>query len=107
MQQILEKWYLAYLAIQNNAEIMLKYGSTEVCARSMEEYADAEQILFTLEGEPLVDLFKEAEKDKGCMACWLSSSCSKHPECDFKIRRWFAYRKALVVYVGVMYFNDN
>lgn len=37
--------------------------------------------------------FRKADKDEGCMPCWLSSAGPKHPHCDIKIKNWFRTRE--------------
>ena len=40
--------------------------------------------------------FFEAEKDKGCDGCWVSSAMlGRHPECVKKIEKWFMAREEL------------
>jgi hypothetical protein len=67
-----------------------------------------EKELFALGGmdverPALLDMWIEAEKDKGCDHCWLSSRGPAHPDCDQKIRRWFACREALSAWIFHMY----
>lgn len=46
-----------------------------------------------------VKQYIDAEGDRGCGRCWVSSNPRKeHPECKEKIRRWFAAREVLVEY---------
>lgn len=60
-------------------------------------FIEAEKEMFSLIIQPIpLQKFIEADKDKGCIECWLSSSGAKHPECKVKIANWFACRKALI-----------
>ena len=70
------------------------------CTPHMARYHNAQYAILALEGrqglpEP-IRAFLEAEGDKGCDSCWLSSHRKQHQECDDKIHRWFDTREALI-----------
>ena len=110
----LRRWFLAYEAAKENAEPLLAtrgQGPEEcervsrLCTERMEECATADRELFERDGRDVerprpLDLFFAAERDKGCLSCWVTSrSRTPHPECQEKIRRWFDCREALLAYV--------
>lgn len=96
----------AWKNAEQNAQIMCGQPTTEMvdaCAERMSVLDETEDDFGDLRGldnlpSPLRDFF-EADNDKGCIGCWLSSiRKNNHPECQAKISRWFKTREALVKY---------
>lgn len=113
----LRRWFLAYDAANENTVLLCgTVGKSReesdrvsrLCADRMAECAAAQE-LFELNGHDverplLLDQFFAAERDKGCGHCWVMSGRPVlHPECEVKIRRWFACREALMAFVKEMY----
>lgn len=73
---------------------------SDICAAKMVALKNAEKLLFSYTDHPDapegLKRWARAEADKGCRSCWLSSRIDKqHPECQAKIKEWFAAREAL------------
>ena len=114
---VLRQWYTAHNDAKDNPQRMIDARGAEECTRVTNECAErmrvcgvADEAFWKLaerpaeEVPPLVRLYIDAENDKGCAHCWLSSCVMKnHPECQFKISRWFGYREACMAYVREVY----
>lgn len=115
---VLRRWYSAHKIAEENPQLIIEANRkgadecrrvSDLCAARMRECAKADKALHKLtelpadEVPPLVRLFFESGEDKGCSHCWLSSAGPKHPECKFKIGRWFGYREALMAYTYEVY----
>jgi hypothetical protein len=106
--EALREWWLAHHFAEENPRLLIEspgQATSDLCAKRMNRCGAADKALFDVGGEvpPILMLFMEADKDKGCSACWLSSGPCKHSECKEKIARWFGYREALMAYVHEVY----
>jgi len=107
--QIISLWAIAEVEAEKNPSLMLASrpvnfkATQEFCIRQMQELEKATLRLLSLEGQsdlplPLL-VFFEANNDKGCDSCWLSSRKGKnHPDCNIKIDQWFDARDKLTAY---------
>ncbi len=100
------RYFNASQDAEQNTCIMCGNPTTEMvdaCARRMSVLGQAEEDLFSLDGEtdlpqPLADHLA-ARKDPGCVGCWITSNPRKlHAECKKKINRYFETRKGLEEY---------
>jgi hypothetical protein len=88
---------------EDNPRLMIESrgAAASLCEIKMKRLMAAEAAMRAMRGRlglprPLLD-FLEADDDKGCTSCWMSSKRrGNHPECEAKITRWFAARAALV-----------
>jgi hypothetical protein len=106
---VLREWWLAHHFAEENSRLLIENSSEEtsnLCAKRMCRCDRADAALFRLETEipPILALYMEVSKDKGCQHCWFSSNPNdKHPDCTSKIARWFGYRDALMAYIHEVY----
>lgn len=108
IDDVLKVWVKAQMLVLDNTSLMIKYRRSsgnaiidELCVARMKVHNIAEEMLMSLQNQedlpPLLLNFFEANNDKGCDGCWLSSSISnKHEDCNIKINRWFDTRKKLL-----------
>jgi len=107
IDDVLRVWVKAQMLVLDNTPLMIKYrhGNNpiidELCVARMQVYNIAEEMLMSLQNqEALPSLllnFFEANNDRGCDSCWLSSGISdNHEDCNIKINRWFDARKKLL-----------
>jgi len=105
MNEIIKEYALAHIAAEPNAELMVSNPDAKTvdeCAERMKRVGKADKAILTISGDnlpkPLID-FLNANLDKGCNHCWISSRREKcHEECQVKIERWFECRKKLIEY---------
>jgi len=116
--RILRDWYAAHYAAKDNPEILLKAKTAaeataagDYCAKLMNVVGFADQDLYSLEISEDMPLplkeHLEAEKDKGCGGCWMSSvRHRKHRDgsesCWPKINRWFNTQETLKKYASTL-----
>jgi hypothetical protein len=83
----------------NSKEVVLdKFG--DKCTQSMARYRNVEYDVLQIgksSGLPELLEFVNANNDRGCSRCWLSSG-GQHFECAAKIKRWFETRETLIKY---------
>ena len=94
----------------NNTDLLLldhvKYG--DECARRMDRMTKAYDALMSI-ARPLpkyaphflIDHI-EADLNRGCDECWISSGPKPHHDCELKIARWFHTRGRLVFHATNM-----
>jgi len=113
-EDILRRWHKAHKTAEENPKLLLRNVGAEectrignLCAERMNECAAADEELLKLEGIPLVELFKESTKNMPTCGCTLRACRSGyHPECWRRLKEWFAYREALMVFVFENYIRD-
>lgn len=110
INDIVKEYALAHLDAHDNPKKLLAARSAEACRKVSDECAErmrrcaaADKALLNLRGEKdlpgPVQNFLDADADRGCSGCWLSSAVpTPHHECHNKIRRWFFSRTRLIEY---------
>lgn len=99
---IILEWAAAYEASRNNPQL-LEVGRTALAVERMERLGMAESAMLRMRGQPglpqeLQD-FLDADQDKGCLSCWLSSNLgANHTECNEKISNWFDCQERLLAW---------
>lgn len=105
---LIEEFALAHMDAHRNPSKMLSAHDpqtckiiTDECVIRMNRCHAADKAVFDLtltDTTPtVIREFVEAELDKGCPMCWFSSATTTdHPDCTFKIDRWFRTRKNLI-----------
>lgn len=73
------------------------------CTPEMARLHNAQDAVLALAGNPglppPVSAFLDAEADRGCWPCWLSSHRGRnHPACNDKIALWFEAYEGLAAY---------
>jgi hypothetical protein len=117
IESALVRWFRAHDNAKDNPRKIIESnvkGAEECrrvsdeCVRLMQECGIADAELWTVAQNhcntsalpPMLQLYYDAEQDKGCPSCWLNSSATKaHPECERKIAEWFGYRDGLMAFV--------
>jgi len=114
-EEILRRWYKAHKTAEENPKLLLRNVGVKECTRisklcgdRMKECAAADEELLKVEGIPLVNLFKEATANRPKCGCTLGAfRGSYHPECWCRLKEWFAYRDALMVFIFENYIRDT
>lgn len=114
-EEVLRRWYKAHKTAEENPKLLLRNVDAKECIRisdlcgdRMVECGLADEELLKLEGIPLVELFKESTANRPTCDCTLSSRLSDHhPECWRKLKEWFAYRDALMVFIFENYIRHT
>jgi hypothetical protein len=103
VEQAIKEWSEAFSATEANPRQMLS-GEISVgeAANRMSLYQAKEDALWFWKNSSelpfeLVRWFNTQNRS-ACDQCWISSSGSKHPECQAKIDEYFSARKALAEY---------
>jgi hypothetical protein len=97
-------WAIACDTAKDNADLLIKdhMKHHEECARRMRVLGVAEDEMLRLADRSNLPAplkrFINANDDRGCSGCWLSSAGPSHPECAAKIDEWFTSRRLLVQY---------
>lgn len=86
------------IAVRSSSEYT---AASAACVTRMARLQSAEDALFSIASSSDMPVaaktFMEADADRGCQGCWLSSSRGRnHSACNAKIDRYFAARDALV-----------
>lgn len=114
-EDILRRWYKAHKTAEENPKLLLRFGDAKestrigkLCSERMVECGLADEELLKLEGIPLVELFKEATNNRPKCGCTLRAFRGDyHCECWRKLKEWFAYREALMVFIFENYIRDT
>ena len=101
VKQCIIEFANAQRAAAHNAELLLQdWTKGDECASRMRVLANAEEDLLALGGRPnlpaVLTRYLEANDDKGCAQCWLTSSMNTHPECIKKSNEYFTARTNLI-----------
>ena len=91
------------MAEKNPRGILNGTMSSEEASRRMTVLDDAKAKMFLIADElapPELLRWKRAHENSGCSRCWLSSCGPLHPECDERIKEWFAAREALEEWIA-------
>jgi len=109
INELIRIWAEAKHEASDNVTLMFKdpsLSTNDLCAQRMERLRIAEQLMMEYaqscsddEMPAQMKRYLQADENPACGPCWLSSRrLTQHPECQDKIKEYFAAEKALARY---------